>query len=204
MKKTIQFILLTAFAATSSFGNNTNYFSVKPHQVTKDTLPDMCLIIPPLFVDSLNPFGVQISGNFPDPNNYDVYKGCHYQFFTPNAKPQMAVRLIKWASKSEALDEYKMDLKRHHESWGRSPERLYWVPDSAYFTDNGEERNKCFDCGLVALNGLYTIYISFAGDDNGNRARKKTVALYILEMLCARISGLTPPRTINRQLPKIN
>ena len=199
MRKHIHLILMFVFITVSSVCRSENDLSSKKILALSDTLPDMCLIVPPLWVDSLSPFGVPISGNFPDPNNYDVYKGCHYQFFTANAKPQMAVRIIKWASKSEALDEYKMNLSRHFESWGRSPERIHWVPDSAYFTDNGEEPNKCFDCGLVVLNGLYTIYVSFAGDDNGNRERKKTVSLYILEMLCARIPGLVPPRTINRQ-----
>lgn len=194
MKKFIPLILLFAITTMISYGNilsNKTSFT--------DTLPDMCIIVPPLFVDSLNPFGVPISSSFPDPNNYDVYKGCQYQFFTSNAKPQIAVRILKWASKSESLQEYKTNFSRHVESWGRSPERIYWVPDSAYFTNNGEEPNKCFDCGLVVLNGLYTIYISFAGDDDGNRDRKKTVSLHILEMLCKRFPDLTPPRTLNRQ-----
>jgi hypothetical protein len=167
-----------------------------------DSVPEVCNIISAQEVEALSPFGVPLSGSFPDPNRWENYSACHYQFFTTRAKPQVAVRIIKWTSKSEATDEYKMNVSRHFESWGRTPERIYWVPDSAYFTDNGEEPNKCFDCGLVVLNGLYTIYVSFAGDDNGNRDRKKTVSLYILEMLCARIPGLVPPRTINR--PKIN
>ncbi|MBL7739129.1 MAG: hypothetical protein JNK14_07910 [Chitinophagaceae bacterium] len=204
MKKFVSKIFPFACIAIVFVGYKPNNLSGEKYTDIADSVPEICNILSPLLIDSLMPFGTPLSGSFPDPNRWENYSACHYQFFTANAKPQVAVRLIKWASKSEALDEYKMNLSRHVESWGGPPERIHWVPDSAYFTDNGQEPNKCFDCGLVVLNGLYTIYVSFAGDDNGNRDRKKTVSLYILEMLCARIPGLVPPRTINRQLPKIN
>ncbi len=201
MKKNIHFVLISVLITLSSFCKGNNDKSTNKAQVPSDTIPDMCILVPPTFVDSLNPFGIIISSNAPDELNTEIYKGCFYRFFNQQSKRQIAVRLIKWPSKSEALAEYKMNFNRHFESWGRSPERINWVADSAYFTDNGEEANKCFDCGLVVLNGLYTIYISFAGDDDGNRDRKKTVSLYILERLCTRMPGLTPPRMINRQLP---
>lgn len=199
MKKLVTIILPLAFIAFAFVDHKPNAVSSKKYTVITDSVPEVCNIILPLEVDTLNPFGIPLSNSFPDPNNHETYKGCHYQFFTASIKRQIAVRIIKWTSKSEALDEYKMNLSRHVESWGKPPERIFWVPDSAYFTDNGQEPNKCFDCGLVVLNGLYTIYVSFTGDDDANRDRKKTVSLYILEMLCARIPGLTPPRTLNRQ-----
>lgn len=197
MKKQFYLVLMFGFMTASGFCSEKNDLYINKSQLPNDTLPDMCILVSPLFVDSLKPFGVPISGSFPDPGNYDVYKACFYQFFTANAKPQIKVAILKWTSKSEALEEYKTNLSRHVESWRRPPERIFWVSDSAYFTDNGEEPNKCFDCGLVALNGVYTIYISIGGDDDGNRERKKNVALQILERMCTRMPGLVPPRMIN-------
>ena len=173
MKPFFSTIFLFASITIAFVGYKPNSASGEKHTDITDSIPEVCNIILPREVEALDPFGVPITTSFPDPNRWENYSACHYQFFTETFKPQIAVRLIKWASKSEANDEYKMNLSRHDESWGRPPERIYWVPDSAYFTDNGEEPNKCFDCGLVVLNGLYTIYVSFGGDDNGNRDEKK-------------------------------
>ena len=126
-----------------------------------DTIPDMCWIVPATIVDSLNPFGVPLSKSFPDELNYDVYRGCYYQFFTTNMKPQIAIRLLKWNSKKEAAEDYKTNINRHTSDWYGRPERIYGVADSAYFNYEGEDTAKCDECGLVASKGLYTIYISF-------------------------------------------
>src|SRR5688572_28401841 len=82
-------------------GNSFELFNLKPGTFT-DTIPNICNIIPPLEMEGLNPFTTRLTTTFPDPNNFENYSGCQYQFFTADQKPQIAIRLIKWESKKEA------------------------------------------------------------------------------------------------------
>ncbi len=45
-----------------------------------DTIPTICNIIPPADMKYLNPFTNLLTNIFPDPNHYDTYSGCYYQF----------------------------------------------------------------------------------------------------------------------------
>jgi hypothetical protein len=196
MKKFITFLLLFAFTSMISFGNN---LPNKPSFTFRDTLPDMCIIVPPGFVNSLNPFGVPISSSFPDELNYDTYKGCYYQFFAKNMKPTIAVRLIKFADKKEAAVAYKTSIDGHTNDWYGVPERLTGLGDSAYFNYEGADTIKCDECGLVVLKGLYVIYVSFKGAyEEATRGLKKIVARRILDLMYINYDVLSP-RIRNRQ-----
>jgi hypothetical protein len=93
------------------------------------------------------------------------------------------------------MDDYKMQTQRHLESWGIAPERLETGADSAYFSYEIMDTSKCDECHLVAIRGLYSVYISFKGQPDGmTREGKKMVALQILRMMYDRIPGLAPPR----------
>jgi len=165
-----------------------------------DTMPNICTVLPGKDIEALHPFTTPLSNSFPDPNNFETYNGCHYQFFTDNDKPQLAVRMIKWGSKQEAIDEFKMQAQRHFEMWGISPERLSVEADSVYFGIEPMDNTKCDECGLVVVQGLYSIYISFKGQyETVTRESKKLVALLILRMMYDRIPGLAPSRIRNKQ-----
>ena len=194
-------LIIFPFACLSiAFMDNSYTNTQMTQQVMVDTMPDICTVVPAREVEALHPFTTPLITSFPDPNNFETYSGCYYQFYTDSQKPQLAVRLIKWTSKQEAMDEYKMQLQRHSESWGISPERLPLEADSAYFSIEPMDTTKCDECGLVAAQGLYTIYISFKGQYEAlTREGKKLVSLQILRMMYDRIPGLAPSRISNNQ-----
>jgi len=177
-----------------------NHSPVNQIPALRDTMPNICLTLPPQDMEALHPFTNLLSNIFPDPNNFETYNGCQYQFFTPGDKPQLAVRLIKWGSKQEAASEFRQQVQSHFDLWGLVPERLRGIADSAYFGFNADDTAKCDECGLVAIQGVYAIYISYKGQyENVTRARKKESALKILQMMYDRIPGLAPSRIRNRQ-----
>lgn len=168
--------------------------------VSTDTIPEVCNVLPGKDIEALHPFTTRLTAAFPDPNAYETYTGCYYQFYTDSEKPQLAVRLMKWASKEEAMDEFKMQAQRHFESWGLSPEKLSVEADSVYFSIEPMDSTRCDECHLVAIQGVYSIYISFKGQYGGlTREGKKLVALQILKMMYDRIPGLAPSRIRNKQ-----
>jgi len=108
-------------------------------------------------------------------------------------KQQIAIRLLKRNSTKEAAGDYKTNIDRHTNNWYGTPERIYGVADSAYFNYEGEDTSKCDECGLVALKGLYTIYVSFKGAyEESPRQRKKAIALFILYVMYDRYDILSP------------
>jgi hypothetical protein len=200
MKKIILLVSWLLFISITAIGKPINLLN-KISPAYTDTLPDMCWIVPATILDSLNPFGTPLSASFPDELNYDVYRGCYYQFFTPTIKPQIAIKLLKWSSKQEAAIDYKTNIDRHTSDWYGRPERIYGIADSAYFNYEGEDTAKCDECGLVALKGLYTIYISYKGAyDESPRQRKKVIALIVLGIMYDRYDILSP-RIRNRRWP---
>jgi hypothetical protein len=199
MKKYTIFILSFSIVTMAFVKDRPGPLSIK-ETINVDTMPDICRVLPGQDIEALHPFTNPLSKSFPDPNNYETYFGCQYQFFSNNDKPQLAVRMIRWSSKQEGLDEYKMQVQRHFETWGISPERLMIGADSAYFVIEPMDTSKCDECGLVALQGLYSVYISFKGQyEKVPREAKKLVALQILRMMYDRIPGLAPSRIRNRQ-----
>ena len=195
MRYHIPVFLAVAFI-TMAFINHKPILLSKDQSPDKmDTIPQVCVYIASQEITAVHPFTTILTNIFPDENAFENYTGCYYQFYTPEEKPQIAVRLIKWSSKQDATDDYVMQLRRHHESWGIDPERIKGIADSAFFNINPEERDKCDECALVAIQGLYGIYISFKGQyEKIPRSAKKFSALRILQLMYDRIPGLTPPR----------
>lgn len=188
-------LLLFVFTVMTFVSSRPNHLSKNQYQGIRDTIPQVCTYITSEEIRAIHPFTTLLTNIFPDPNSFENYTGCYYQFYTPSEKPQLAVRLIKWGSKQEATDDYIMQVRRHHESWGLAPERIKGIADSAFFDLNPEENDKCDECALVAIQGVYCIYISFKGQyEKVPRSAKKFSALRILQLIYDRIPGLTPPR----------
>ena len=78
-------------------------------------LPDICAVITAEDITQLNPFLNPLSKLFPDANNHESYSGCHYQFYKPDDFPGITVRLIKWSSKQEAVEDFRMQERRASE-----------------------------------------------------------------------------------------
>ena len=146
-------------------------------------------------METLHPFTTLLTKSFPDPNSFETYTGCHYQFFTKEEKPQIAVRLIKWESAQQAAAEFRQQVQSHRDNTGLAPERLRGVADSAYFSLDAQDTAFCDECHMVAIQGVYSIYISFKGQyEKVPRAAKKLSALNILQLMYDRIPGLSPRR----------
>lgn len=194
-------ILLPCILLTMGFAGleHAPFSGEKGKNILTDSLPDICSAFTPQEIAAIHPFTNLLTNSFPDPNNYETYSGCYYQFYTANDKPQIAVKLLKWGSKKEAAEDYHMQVQRHFESWGITPERITGVADSAYFSLDNSDTTFCDECGLVAIQGVYSVYISFKGQyDKVPRARKKQSALLFLQFLYDRIPGLAPSRIRNQ------
>jgi len=195
MKHKITFFLFLSLFSFGFIDDKTGNISNSASHDLTDTIPQVCAYITPRDMETCHPFTTLLTNTFPDPNSFETYAGCHYQFFTRDEYPQIAVRLIKWSSKQEAANEFKQQVQSHFDQWGIAPERLRGTADSAYFGFNTEDTSLCDECGLVAIQGEYAMYISFKGQyEKVPRARKKQSALKILQMMYDRIPGLTPPR----------
>lgn len=147
------FLFIMSFAKSPADPNCLN-----KEFIVADTMPSVCHYLPPKDIEALQPFQSPLSKSFPEPNEFETYSGCHYQFFTNTDKAQLAVRLIKWSSRQEVSEDYKMQIQRHFESWGITPERLNIETDSAYFSIEPADSTKCDECGVVAIEGVYAIY----------------------------------------------
>ena len=155
-----------------------------------DPLPDICSIVTAEDIGEINPFSNNLSKVIADPNNFETYNGCHYEFFTPDDKPMIAIRLIKWGSNQEALEDYRMQERRASE-WPAPPEPISGVADQAFFSYDSEDAGRCNECSLVAIRDQYGIYVALKGQyEKVPRSKKKETALKILKLMRERISEL--------------
>ena len=195
MKHQISIVVFIAFITMAFASHKPNHISKNKYSAITDTIPQVCVYITPQEMEKVHPFTTLLTNTFPDPNSFETYTGCHYQFYTKDEKPQIAVRLIKWESAQQAAAEFRQQVQSHHDNTGLAPEKLYGAADSAYFGFNGEDTSLCDECGLVAIIGVYSIYISIKGQyEKVPRAAKKLSALNILQLMYDRIPGLSPRR----------
>jgi hypothetical protein len=159
-------------------------------KILSDTLPDICTILPAGDIASLSPFTIALS-NFYAEDPVEGYRGCIYEFFKPNDYGTIKVSLLKNKSKAEALVYYNASVADHINLWQRRPETLTGLADSAFFNYNAED-NKCDDCNLTLMSGVYNVVVGFHGQyDDVSRAQKKNAALSIVKLLYDRIPELS-------------
>jgi len=195
MRYQILILLLFAFIAIAFVDSKPNRLSKNKYPNISDTIPQVCVYITPQEMEQVHPFTTLLTNTFPDPNSFETYTGCHYQFYTKDEKPQIAVRLIKWESVQQAAAEFRQQVQSHHDNTGLAPERLLGVADSAYFSLDAQDTALCDECHMVAIRGVYAMYISFKGQyERVPRAEKKLSALNILQLMYDRIPGLSSHR----------
>lgn len=127
----------------------------------KDSLFDMCSVMPGDEVASLSPFGKPIKKVTPD-DRLDGYCGCHYDLQSDDDFPQVSISVNQFASIKESRSSYDMYRKDWVDLYGRQPDEVAGVGDAACFLGNAEP-GKCDDCNLHVISGRYFIAVKFKG-----------------------------------------
>jgi len=155
-----------------------------------DTLPDVCTVLPAGDIEKLSPFTHPLSRSYAD-DPLEGYRGCFYEFWTTTDFGTIKISLIKNKSKADALVFYNAAVADHINLWQRRPETLLGLADSAYFINNVED-NKCDDCDLTLMSGVYNVVVSFHGQyDDVSRESKKIAAINIVKLLSNRMPELS-------------
>src|ERR1700741_1555489 len=121
MKPKIFIVLLFVFITMTFASHKPNHLPKNEYPGIADTIPQVCIYITPEKMKTLHPFTTLLTNIFPDPNSFETYTGCYYQFYTKEEKPQIAVRLIKWESAQQAAVEFKQQVQSHYDNTGLAP-----------------------------------------------------------------------------------
>jgi len=140
-------------------GMDTQAFS-SPH-IFKDSLFDMCSVMPGDEVAALSPFGKPIKTVTPD-DRLDGYCGCHYDLQSDDDFPQVKISVNEFASYKQARETYDGYKKDWVSMYGRQPDDVTDLGDAANFQGNAEP-NKCDDCGLHVIAGRFYVMVIFKG-----------------------------------------
>jgi len=151
-------LLLFAFAFN---GKNSETPGPSAPMTFKDSLFDMCTVMPGDLVADLSPFGKPIKTVTSD-DRFDGYCGCHYDFQSDDDYPQVKISVNQFASYKESRQAYTMYKKDWTAMYGRQPDEIANLGDSACFQGNAEP-DKCDDCGLHVIAGRFYVMVIFKG-----------------------------------------
>lgn len=150
--------------------------------IYKDSLFDMCSVMPGNEVAALSPFGKPIKEVTAD-DRLEGYCGCHYDFQSDDDYPQVHISLNQFPSFKEAREAYDMYRKDWVNLYGRQPDEVIGLGDSACFMGNAEP-GKCDDCGLHVIAGRFYVTVNFKGYyDKIAASEKKNAAVNIVKKL---------------------
>ncbi|HEY6063085.1 MAG TPA: hypothetical protein VIV35_05725 [Chitinophagaceae bacterium] len=148
----------------------------------KDSLFDMCMVMPGDEVASLSPFNKPIKEVTPD-DRMDGYCGCHYDLQSEDDYPQVKISLNQFSSARDAKETYVTNKESWVSMYQRQPEFISNLGDSASFYGNADPA-LCDDCGLQVASGRYYITIAFKGYyDKISAATKKDASINIVRKL---------------------
>jgi hypothetical protein len=133
----------------------------KTNIILKDSLFDMCMVIPGDEVASLSPFNKPIKQVTPH-DRLDGYCGCHYDLQADDDYPQVQISLNQFSSAQESKENYVTNKQGWVDMYQRQPEFISDLGDSASFYGNAEPA-LCDDCGLQVASGRYYISVAFKG-----------------------------------------
>ena len=100
-------LMLSVFSYNKNIINNPVFSSSLTY---KDSLFDMCSVMPGEEVAGLSPFGKPIKLVTPD-DRLDGYCGCHYDLQSDDDYPQVHISLNEFSSSKEARKGYDMYRK---------------------------------------------------------------------------------------------
>ena len=165
-----------------------------------DTMPNICSILPAGEIDSLHIFTNRLTNCYPERDPIENHQACYYEFYKPNDFPSLSIQLTKFESKEEAREEFHIRVVGHDDLWGRYPEPILQLADSAFFGYNQTDTTQCDECSLIAAQGVYVIYIIYKGQaETVPREKKKQIAMKIVRLMYDRIPGLAPSFIRNKK-----
>jgi hypothetical protein len=154
--------------SAGSFGQTHN------SKLYKDSLFDMCSVMPGDEVASLSPFGTPIKLVTAD-DRLDGYCGCHYDFEWKSDYPQAYIAVNQFGSLAECKEAFAMNRQDWVSFYQRQPDYINNFADSAAWFGNAQP-DKCSDCGLRVVSGRFLISVAFNGvyDDISADAKKNS------------------------------
>lgn len=165
-----------------------------------DTMPNICSILPAGEIDALHIFDNPLTKSYPERDPLENHQACYYEFYKPNDFPSLSIQLTKLESKEEAREQFHIWVVSHNDLWGRYPEPIFGLADSAFFGYNQTDPTQCDECGLIAAQGVYVIYVLYKGQaETVSRDRKKANAIKIVHLMYDRIPGLAPSFIRNKK-----
>ena len=150
--------------------------------ILKDSLFDMCTVMPGDEVASLSPFNKPIKKVTPD-DRLDGYCGCHYDLQSEDDFPQVQLSVNQFSSARESKENYITRKEDWVNMYQRQPELIPNLGDSASFYGNADPA-LCDDCGLQVASGHFYISVAFKGYyDKIPAATKKDASINIVRKL---------------------
>ena len=172
-------VLVCALLLPARKAKNTNN---KINIVVKDSLFDMCMVMPGGEVASLSPFNKPIKQVTPD-DRLEGYCGCHYDLQADDDYPQVQISLNQFSSIRESKDNYITRKEDWVNLYQRQPELIPNLGDSASFYGNADPA-LCDDCGLQVASGRFYITVAFKGYyDKISAATKRDASINIVRKL---------------------
>ncbi|HSU28150.1 MAG TPA: hypothetical protein VLJ68_07200 [Chitinophagaceae bacterium] len=163
-------------------GKKVNSTYNKINIIFKDSLFDMCMVMPGDEVASLSPFSKPIKQVTPD-DRLEGYCGCHYDLQSDDDYPQVQISLNEFSSARESKENYVIRKEDWVNLYQRQPEFIPNLGDSASFYGNADPA-LCDDCGLQVASGHYYITVAFKGYyDKIPAATKKNSSVNIVRKL---------------------
>jgi hypothetical protein len=150
--------------------------------ISKDSLFDMCTVMPGDEVASLSPFNKPIK-LVTSQDRLDGYCGCHYDLQSDDDYPQVQISLNQFSSARESKENYVINKQGWVDMYQRQPEFISNLGDSASFYGNAEPA-LCDDCGLQVASGRFYVTVALKGYyDKFSAASKKAAAISIVRRL---------------------
>ena len=150
--------------------------------IYKDSLFDMCSVMPGDEVAGLSPFGKPIKQVTPD-DRLEGYCGCHYDLQSDDDYPQVHISLNEFSSSKEAREGYDMYRKDWIDMYGRQPDEVTGLGDAACFMGNAEP-DKCDDCVLHVIADRFYVTVKYKGYyDKIPASEKRNAAINIVKRL---------------------
>ena len=150
--------------------------------IVKDSLFDMCVVMPGDEVASLSPFNKPLKLVTPD-DRLDGYCGCHYDLQSEDDFPQVQLSVNQFSSARESKENYITRKEDWVNMYQRQPELIPNLGDSASFYGNADPA-LCDDCGLQVASGRFYISVAFKGYyEKISAATKKDASINIVRKL---------------------
>ena len=154
----------------------------------KNTMPLICEVISGTDLEPLSPFSNPLSDT-EAVEEMVTHSACIYKFYKPNDSPAIKISLSA-LTPEDARTVYKANIEDHQSMWGRDPERIINLGDSANFSYNADA-GLCDECGLTVISKGFLLIISLKGQyEDITREQKKEASIKIADLLFKRLPQL--------------